>query len=44
MFSINIPETQLITSSYILYYWTEDLLEWQTCISGHKNHFLIYLQ
>lgn len=44
MFSINIPEIQLITSSFILYYWTEDLMEWLTCTSGHKHHYLSYLQ
>lgn len=30
LFSIDIPEVQLIASVFRLYYWTEDLMEWLT--------------
>lgn len=30
LFSIDIPEIQLITSVFRLYYWTEDFMEWLT--------------
>lgn len=30
LFSIDIPEIQLITSVCRFYYWTEDLMEWLT--------------
>lgn len=30
LFSIDIPEIQLIISVFRLYHWTEDLMEWLT--------------
>lgn len=45
LFSIDIPEIQLITSVFRCYYWTEDLMEWLTWFADHRHHYhSCYLQ